>query len=99
MLCTPSDNPPTGIDHAPVAEAVLLPSSVLPSNNSTSEPASAVPLKLSTVLLVTLSELEMPLSLAAARSGNETAGARCRLSPESTMNSHSRFLHHRWRGL
>ena len=61
----------------PVPEllAVAVPNTVLPSSNCTVAPASAVPLNTGVVMLVTLSVLELPLSLAAVRSGTETFGA------------------------
>lgn len=56
----------------PVATA--LPKTVEPSNNCTVKPASVVPEKAGVVIRVMLSVLDAPLSLAAVRSGVETAG-------------------------
>src|SRR5215831_10986886 len=58
----------------PEPSAVADPTNVLPSSNCTSAPASDVPLNTGVVTFVTLSVLELPLSLAAARSGLDTAG-------------------------
>src|SRR5438132_1247516 len=58
----------------PVPSAVPVPISVLPPTNScTVLLASAVPVKLGVVSLVMLSVFEVPLSLAAVRSGAEGA--------------------------
>ena len=62
------------IDQLPLASAVALPSTVLPSSSCTRAPASAVPLKTGVVMLVMLSVLELPLSLESVKSGAETAG-------------------------
>ena len=57
------------IDQLPVAVATALPTAVAPSNKVTALPASAVPVKVGVVSLVTLSVLDTPLSEAAVRSG------------------------------
>ena len=69
---TTAARPLAVIDQLPPL-AVVLPSTVLPSKSVTLAPASAVPLKVSVVNLVMLSLLDEPLSLAAARSGTDTA--------------------------
>ena len=53
--------------------AVPLASAVVPSKRVTVLPASAVPVNVGVLTLVTLSVLEVPLSLAAVRSGAEGA--------------------------
>ena len=53
--------------------AVPLPTAVPPSKIVTVLPASAVPVKVGVVTLVSLSVLEVPESLAAARSGADGA--------------------------
>jgi hypothetical protein len=55
------------------AAAVPLPTCVFPSKIVTVLPASAVPVNVGVVLLVILSVLDDPLSLAAVRSGVEGA--------------------------
>src|SRR5437588_4815005 len=57
----------------PLPSAGAVPTLVAPANRSTVLPASAVPAKVGVVTLVTLSVLELPLSLAAARSGADGA--------------------------
>ena len=63
------------IDQLPEASAVVLPRTVLPSNNWTVAPAALVPTNTGVVTLVRLSLLELPLSLVAVRSGTDTVGA------------------------
>src|SRR5205814_2229002 len=53
----------------PLPSAVAVPRRVLPVKSLTVLSASAVPLKVGVVLLVRLSVLELPVSLAAVRSG------------------------------
>ena len=74
ILCMPLVSTLEVIDQLPAPSAVVVPSSVLPSNNSTVAPASAVPVNTGVVMLVMLSVLDDPLSLAAARSGAEIDG-------------------------
>ena len=69
MLCTPSAKALEVIVQVPPAVAVALPTTVPPSSSSTSEPATAVPVKVGVVTLVMLSVDELPLSLAAVKSG------------------------------
>src|SRR5919108_490970 len=57
----------------PLPSAVAVPTLVAPANRSTVLPASAVPVNVGVVTLVRLSVLEVPLSLAAARSGADGA--------------------------
>src|SRR5437588_500300 len=74
MLCVPSLNVLLVMLQLPLPSAVVVPSTVLPSSNTTALLASAVPEKVGVVTLLMLSVLELPLSLAAIRSGTETAG-------------------------
>ena len=74
MLCVPSLSVLLVMLQLPLPSAVVVPSTVLPSSNTTALLASAVPEKVGVVTLVLLSVLELPLSLAARRSGTETAG-------------------------
>jgi hypothetical protein len=73
MECTPLDNVEEVIVQFPSPSATADPTCVAPSNNFTVLPASAVPLKVGVVLLVMLSLLDEPLSLAAVRSGVDVA--------------------------
>src|SRR5205823_2990041 len=73
MLCVPSLNVLLVMLQFPLPSAVVVPSTVLPSSNTTGLLASVVPVKVGVVSLVMLSVLELPLSLAAVRSG--VAGA------------------------
>src|SRR5436189_207047 len=57
----------------PLPSAAAVPRRVLPVKSLTVLLASAVPLKVGVVLLVRLSVVELPLSLAAVRSGVEGA--------------------------
>ena len=68
MLCVPSGSVLAVIDHVPPT-AVVLPTTVVPSSNSTVDPASAEPEKVGVLTLVILSVVDEPLSLAAAKSG------------------------------
>ena len=69
MLCVPSLNALLVMLQLPLPSAVVVPSTVLPSSNTTALLASAVPEKVGVVTLVLLSVLELPLSLVAAMSG------------------------------
>jgi hypothetical protein len=61
-------------DQFPLVSALAVPSDVVPPrNNSTVELASAVPVKVGVLIFVTLSVVELPESLAAAKSGVEGA--------------------------
>src|SRR5437016_386591 len=57
----------------PELSAMVVPSEVTPSKNAIVLPASAVPLNVGVLSLVTLSIWELPVSLAAAKSGVEGA--------------------------
>ena len=61
----------TVVQLPPVATAV--PTTVAPSKSVTVVPLSAVPVKVGAVTLVMLSVFDMPLSLAAVRSGTDGA--------------------------
>ena len=76
MLCVPSLNALLVMLQLPLPSAVVVPSTVLPSSNTTVLLASVVPEKVGVVTLVMLSVLELPLSVAAVMSGAEgDAGA------------------------
>ena len=72
MERTPSLRAELVMDQLP-AVAVVVPMEVTPSNSSTVESASAVPLKVGVVSLVMSSVLEAPESLAGSRSGVDGA--------------------------
>src|SRR3954447_13923485 len=74
MLCVPPLNVLLVMLQFPLPSAVVVPSTVLPSSNTTGLLAAVVPEKVGVVTLVMLSVLELPLSLAAIRSGTEAVG-------------------------
>ena len=69
MLWVPFARRRGGDGPVPVAVAMPVPTTVVPSNRVTVLPASAVPVKVGVVTLVMLSVLDTPLSEAATRSG------------------------------
>ncbi len=71
MVWLPADRVELVIDQLPVPSAVAVPSTVVPSvsYSVTVLLASAVPVKVGVVALVMLSVLDVPVSLAVARSG------------------------------
>ncbi|MNY48235.1 hypothetical protein D3C86_1835550 [compost metagenome] len=74
MVCVPGVNVLAVIDQFPPV-AMPVPRTVVPSVSYrvTVEPASAVPVNTGVVILVMLSELDIPLSLAAANTGADGA--------------------------
>ena len=75
-------------DQVPLLLVVVVPRELLPSaKSSTVLPASAVPVKVGVEVLVRLSELELPLSEVAIRSGVEGAAG-----PTSSRSLIERFI-------
>jgi hypothetical protein len=75
MACVPWARAELVTVQLPLESAVAVPIWVEPANTLTVLPASAVPVKVGVVSVVTLSVLDEPVSDAAVRSGVETAGA------------------------
>ncbi len=75
ILCAPSVRGELAMDQLPEPSAAVVPRSVVPllSYSLTVAPASAVPVNVGVVTLVTWSLLEVPLSLALLRAGVDGA--------------------------
>src|SRR5207244_1026282 len=69
MLCVPSLSVLLVMLQLPLPSAVVVPSTVLPSSNTTALLASAVPEKVGVVTLVLLSVLVLPLSAVPVKAG------------------------------
>ena len=79
-----------------VPDAVVLPSTVVPSSKVIVAPASQVPLNVGVVMLVWLSVFDVPSSLAAIKSGAETFGPVVSMvttkAPEGVLELPARFV-------